>query len=116
MVKNRAIFSSRSCLAFCVLAVFVLLQCVSSFCLASVPGVLSSAENAVSAACAACGGTGVAQRTNSTQKILALLRNSHILPALFSQNDLACECVGNAVVSDIFNLSSIYSRSVILRL
>ncbi len=108
--------NGKKCLAVLAVFVFVLLQCVSSFCLASVPGVLSSGENAVSAACTAYSDTCMVQRANSTQKVLALLKNSHILPALFSPCDFSCESVSNAFASKTANLSSIFSRSVILRL
>ena len=118
-VKSRAVFGNRSCLVFCVLAVFVLLHCLSSFCLvsASVPGVLSSGENGVlSAVCSTASASGIIKRASSAHKLLALLKNSSAASAFRTAPELSCGRAAESSASDIPNSLSEKTGSVILRL
>lgn len=108
---------SRKTLAVLTALVFVLLFCAASFCSASVPGVLSSGENAFSAVCTAYGDAGMVQRrSNVSQKILAALKCTHIFSALSPRICLSRERISHVFASDISALSSVLIRSVILRL
>ena len=118
-VKSRAVFGNRSCLVFCVLAVFVLLHCLSSFCLvsASVPGVLSSGENGVlSAVCSTASASGIIKRASLAHKLLALLKNSSAASAFRTAPELSCGRAAESSASDIPNSLSEKTGSVILRL
>lgn len=118
-MKSREISGNRSCLAFCVLAVFVLLHCLSAFCLvsASVPGVLSSGESgALSAVCGTASASGIIKRANSAHKFLVLLKNSFAVDAFRTALEFSCGRAAELSAFDIPKSLSEKNGSVILRL